>query len=53
MEIAHRSISVAHLCNISLRLGRKLHWDPKNEKFVNDPEADSMLARSMRSPWRL
>ena len=52
-EIMHRSTTVCHLCNICLRLGRPLRWDPAAERFVNDPEADRMLARTMRAPWRL
>jgi predicted dehydrogenase len=52
-EVAHRSTTTCHLANICLRLGRKLQWNPAAEQFVNDPEADRMLARAMRSPWRL
>jgi predicted dehydrogenase len=50
-EIGHRSASVCHLGVIALRLGRKLRWDPKAEKFVGDKEADKWLAREMRPPW--
>lgn len=53
IEVAHRSISIAHLGNICMRLGRKLNWDPDKERFVGDPEADRMLSRSMRAPWAL
>jgi hypothetical protein len=28
-----------------------LRWDPKNERFVNDPEADRFIARAARAPW--
>ncbi len=52
-EVAHRSTTICHIGNICLRLGRKLKWDPQAERFVNDSEADSMMARAMRSPWRL
>jgi predicted dehydrogenase len=52
-EVAHRSTTTCHIANICLRLGRKLRWDPQAERFVNDAEADRMLARAMRSPWRL
>lgn len=53
-EIGHRSVSVCHLGNISLRLGgRKLLWDPAKERFTNDPEANLMLNRPMRAPWKL
>jgi predicted dehydrogenase len=47
----HRSVSACHLANISLRLGRKLTWDPKLEQFVGDSEADAMLARAQRAPY--
>lgn len=52
-EVAHRSTTICHIGNICLRLGRKLQWDPRAERFVNDAEADGMMARAMRSPWRL
>ena len=52
-EIAHRSITVAHLGVIAMRLGRKLRWNPDAERFVDDPEADRMLWRPMRAPWRI
>jgi predicted dehydrogenase len=52
-EVAHRSCSVCLLGDIAMRLGRKLHWDPDKEEFVNDAEANRMRARTMRSPWRL
>jgi predicted dehydrogenase len=52
-EIAHRSTSVCHLANIACLTGRKLAWDPKAERFKDDPEADKLLFREPRAPWRL
>jgi hypothetical protein len=52
-DIGYRSISVCHLGNIAYWLKRPLKWDPANEKFVNDPEADRMLWREMRSPYTI
>lgn len=52
-EIGHRSATVCHLGNIAMMLGRKLKWDPKKERFTNDDEANRMLMRGMRAPWRL
>ena len=52
-EIGHRCFTVAHIGNISMLLGRKLKWDPDKERFINDEQANRMLSRSMRSPWRL
>lgn len=53
VDIGHRVSTVCHLANISIRLGRKLKWNPKVERFDNDTEANSMLSRPMRSPWKL
>jgi len=53
VEVGHRSVTVCHLGNIALKLKRKLHWDPATQEFVGDTEANSMLSREMRSPWKL
>jgi len=52
-ETGQRCFTIAHIGNISMLLGRKLRWDPKKEQFINDEQANRMLSRSMRSPWRL
>ncbi len=52
-EAAHRSTTVCHLANICMLLGRKVRWDPQKERFIDDPEADRLLSRAARSPWRL
>lgn len=52
-EVAHRSIMVGHLGLIAIKLNRDLQWDPEQERFSNDPEADRLLARPMRSPRHL
>lgn len=44
---------ICQLSDIAIRLERKLKWDTKNERFVNSEEANRMLTRAMRSPWRL
>jgi hypothetical protein len=36
-----------------MKTGRKLFWDPDTERFNNDDEANRLLSRPMRSPWRL
>ena len=52
-EIGHRTISVAHIGNIAMQLGRKLDWDPDNEEFLNDEAANALLSREQREPWTL
>ena len=53
IEAAHRSTSVGYLGEIACRLKRKLKWDPKKEIFPGDAEANKLLARPMRAPWKL
>ncbi|MCP4311425.1 MAG: Gfo/Idh/MocA family oxidoreductase [Bacteroidetes bacterium] len=50
-EIGHRSITISHLGNIAMILGRDLDWDPVKEQFLNDEQANLMLSREMREPW--
>ena len=52
-DVAQRSVSVGHLGLIAISLGCKLKWDPGKERFINDEQANRMLTRPMRSPWRL
>jgi len=53
IEVGHRSAIVAHLGNIAMILDRKIRWDAKLEKILNDETASRMLGRTMRSPWHL
>ena len=53
IEVAHRSTSICLIGGICLTLGRRLQWDPKNEKFVNDDEANKLLSYDMREPWKV
>ncbi len=52
-EVAHRSISVAFLGEIAMLTGRNLKWNPDQETFVGDDDANRYLMRSYRSPWQL
>jgi len=52
-EIGHHATTTCNLVEISARLGRKLSWNPRTERFVNDEAADRFLSRAMRSPWHI
>ena len=53
VEVGHRVASGLHLGNISMILGRKLQWDHSKEEFIGDDEANKMLSRENRDPWKL
>lgn len=53
VEIGHRSITVCHLANIVRQLGRRLRWDPEQEIFPDDAEANEYLDRPRRAGWEL
>jgi hypothetical protein len=36
-----------------LKVGRTVKWDPTAQRFRDDDEANALLARPLRSPWRL
>ena len=53
IEVSHRSITIAHLANIGLRLSRdQLRWDPAKEQILDDEAANQMLSRPKRGDWR-
>jgi hypothetical protein len=50
IEIGHRACSVCLITHVSMKIPRKLQWDPKKEHFVNDAEANTWLRRAQRAP---
>jgi len=52
VEIGHRSATVCHLANLGYQLRRTLHWDPVKEQFAADDEANALLNRAPRDPWK-
>ncbi len=49
----HRSSTIVNLGVVALRLGRSLKYDPVNQVFIDDEEANRMINQPMRSPWTL
>jgi len=50
-EIAHRSCSACLIAHTAMKLGRKLRWDSRRERFENDDEANAHLSRPQRHPY--
>jgi predicted dehydrogenase len=53
IEIGHRSTATCLLGNIAYRTGMKLRWDREAERFTNSGEANELLRRDYRAPWKL
>jgi hypothetical protein len=53
VETAHHSLIPGHLGLISMMVGRKIHWDVKQEKILNDPEASKLMTRPYRAGYKL
>jgi len=51
--VGHRSVSLMHLANTAIRLGRKLRYDPVNFRFIGDEEANRLQYPPYRAPWHL
>ena len=52
-EIGHRACSTCLLHHIAMKTKRKLRWDPVKERFKDDDQANKMLSRPQRSPYRM
>ena len=53
VETVHLSSALAHLGNISYRLGQQLDFDPVAERFIGNEDANNMLSREYRAPYVL
>ncbi len=49
IEIAHHSVALVHLGNVSVRLGRSLKVDSPKEQIVGDDETNRLLSRTYRN----
>jgi hypothetical protein len=49
VDQAVRSDTISLLCDLAVRLNRKITWDPKTCQIVGDP----LVHRELRTPWKL
>ena len=52
IEQGYISTASCILANVSMSLGRSLTWDPATGRVVGDEQANKLLARPYRSPWK-
>ncbi|OHB67370.1 MAG: hypothetical protein A2V70_06565 [Planctomycetes bacterium RBG_13_63_9] len=53
VEIQHRTVSACHLTNLSIRLGRKIAWNPEKQQIIGDEEANGWQKREQRAPYTI
>jgi predicted dehydrogenase len=51
--VSHRSVTLLHLANIAIRLGRPLKFDPVKQIFPGDDQANRLVDVPMRAPWQV
>lgn len=52
IEQGHISSASCILANIAMQLGRTLNWDSASHTVRGDDEANALLARPYRAPWK-
>jgi hypothetical protein len=52
-ETGHLATNLGHLLNVSWLVGRSIRWDGAKEQVVDDPEADALVTKPYRGPWKL
>ena len=50
---AHRSCTLVNLGKITVRVRRKLRFDPVKQRFIDDDAANRLVDEPMRAPWNL
>jgi predicted dehydrogenase len=53
LDVGHHVSAVAHLGNVALRSRSRIEWDSTSEQVVGNDEANRLLSRSYRAPWKL
>jgi predicted dehydrogenase len=53
VEVGHKSMIACHLGNIAFRSQRRVVWDAAKERVVGDAEAQKLVSKEYRAPWKL
>lgn len=48
-----RTTTLCHLAQIAIDTGAKLRWNPDTERFVGNDDANELLDRPHRAPWKI
>jgi predicted dehydrogenase len=53
LEVGHHVSTVAHLGNVALRSKSRIEWNAADEQVAGNEEANRLLSRPYRAPWKL
>ncbi|NOX56191.1 MAG: Gfo/Idh/MocA family oxidoreductase [Planctomycetes bacterium] len=53
LETGHYATNIGHLFNISWEVGRSIQWDGEKDQVVGDEEANALVMKPYRAPWKL
>jgi len=53
VEQGHFSTNPGHLMNIAWKVGRTVRWDAEAEQILDDAEANELVTKKYRAPWKL
>ena len=51
--VMRHSHIACHAAALAWQLGRKLNFDPVQEAFIGDDEANHLRSRALREPWHV
>lgn len=51
IEVGHRACATCLVHQIAMHVDRRLHWDPKTERFKHDDDANARLSRPQRKGY--
>ena len=52
IENSNYATNMSLLAIMSYKLGRSVKWDGEKQTVVGDPEAEAMMSRAYREPWK-
>jgi predicted dehydrogenase len=53
VETGHFASNPGHLMNIAWKVDRKIHWDAEKEQVLDDDDANALVTKAYRAPWKL
>lgn len=49
----HRALTTCHLAGIAARLGRRIDWDPDQQRILKDKQANDFMSRDQRAGFEI